>query len=455
MIESENERGVKLSMKKKILATLMLSTVVLSNVSYVAVISANDIDSQIEAKNQEISSLTAQQAAAQQQVDEIQGQVDEIVAEQAKLNEENTRLESESASLAAEIERLSADIVSRDGALKEQARSAQVDASASSYINTILDSKSIVDAVSRVNAMREIVAANNRMLEQQKTDKEVIVEKQKANQEAINTLAANRQKLEDDAQVLEVRQAELKAAQLNLAAEKATAEDEKSALLAEKAAAEEAARQAAARQAAYEAQQAALAQQQAAQQQAAVQQQVVATQQQVASVSTPVAESTVTETASVSEQSQAEVAVQQPVATASSSSTTSTTSSSTTTSSGSSAASNNAKYDASSYPVGECTWGVKSQVSWVGPYWGNANQWVASARAEGFSVGTTPQVGAVAVWVGGTYGHVALVTAVESSTNIQVSESNYMGRRYIGNHRGWFNPTTTSEGAVYYVYPPY
>ena len=416
-------------MKKKILATLMLSTVVLSNVSYVAVISANDIDSQIEVKNQEISSLTAQQAAAQQQVDNIQAQVDEIVAEQAKLNEENARLESESASLEAEIERLSADIVSRDGALKEQARSAQVDASASSYINTILDSKSIVDAVSRVNAMREIVTANNRMLEQQKTDKEAIVEKQKANQEAIKTLAANRQKLEDDAQVLEVRQAELKAAQLNLAAEKATAEDEKSALLAEKSAAEEAARQAAARQAAYEAQQVALAQQQAA-----------------SIVSTPVAQPS-TETVVTSSQSQV-VEQSTTVSTPSNSSSSSSSSSS-------SAASNNARYDASSYPVGECTWGVKSQLSWVGPYWGNANQWVASARAEGFSVGTTPQVGAVAVWVGGAYGHVALVTAVESSTNIQVSESNYMGRRYIGNHRGWFNPTTTSEGTVYYIYPSY
>ena len=416
-------------MKKKILATLMLSTVVLSNVSYVAVISANDIDSQIEAKNQEISSLTEQQAAAQQQVDNIQAQVDEIVAEQAKLNEENARLESESASLEAEIERLSADIVSRDGALKEQARSAQVDASASSYINTILDSKSIVDAVSRVNAMREIVTANNRMLEQQKTDKEAIVEKQKANQEAIKTLAANRQKLEDDAQVLEVRQAELKAAQLNLAAEKATAEDEKSALLAEKSAAEEAARQAAARQAAYEAQQVALAQQQAA-----------------SIVSTPVAQPS-TETVVTSSQSQV-VEQSTTVSTPSNSSSSSSSLSS-------SAASNNARYDASSYPVGECTWGVKSQLSWVGPYWGNANQWVASARAEGFSVGTTPQVGAVAVWGGGAYGHVAVVTAVESSTNIQVSESNYMGRRYIGNHRGWFNPTTTSEGTVYYIYPSY
>lgn len=407
----------------------MLSTVVLSNVSYVAVISANDIDSQIEVKNKEISSLTAQQAAAQQQVDNIQAQVDEIVAEQAKLNEENARLESESASLEAEIERLSADIVSRDGALKEQARSAQVDASASSYINTILDSKSIVDAVSRVNAMREIVTANNRMLEQQKTDKEVIVEKQKANQEAIKTLAANRQKLEDDAQVLEVRQAELKAAQLNLAAEKATAEDEKSALLAEKSAAEEAARQAAARQAAYEAQQVALAQQQAA-----------------SIVSTPVAQPS-TETVVTSSQSQV---VEQSTTVSTSSN-----SSSSSSSSSSSAASNNARYNASSYPVGECTWGVKSQLSWVGPYWGNANQWVASARAEGFSVGTTPQVGAVAVWVGGAYGHVAVVTAVESSTNIQVSESNYLGRRYIGNHRGWFNPTTTSEGTVYYIYPSY
>lgn len=424
MRESESIEELCSDMKKKILATIMLSTVVLSNANYVAVISANDVDSQIAAKNQQISELTAQQAEAQQQVDAIQGQVDAIVSEQAKLTEENTRLEAESQALAEDIERLSADIVSRDGALKEQARSAQVDGSASSYINTILDSKSIVDAVSRVNAMREIIAANNRMLEQQKADKESIVEKQKANQEAITTLAANRQKLEDDAQVLQVRQAELEAAKLNLAVQKATAEDEKNSLLAQKAAAEEAARQAAARQAEYQAQQAALAQQQVASVSAPV-------------VSTPV-ETTVTET--VATVSQSTPTVSTPTTSISSGS-------------GSSAAANNARYDASSYPIGECTWGVKSQVSWVGPYWGNANQWVASARAEGFSVGTTPQVGAVAVWVGGAYGHVALVTAVESSTNIQVSESNYMGRRYIGNHRGWFNPTTTSDGAVYYIYP--
>lgn len=113
---------------------------------------------------------------------------------------------------------------------------------------------------------------------------------------------------------------------------------------------------------------------------------------------------------------------------------------------------NNLFYDASSYPTGECTWGVKSQLPWVGPYWGDAKHWVKSAQNAGFTVGTVPRVGAVAVWTGGYYGHVALVTAVQGTYSIQVSESNYMGRRYIGNHRGWFNPTTTSEGAVYYIY---
>ena len=48
-----------------------------------------------------------------------------------------------------------------------------------------------------------------------------------ANNDAINTVIANQQKLSDDAQALTTKQAELKAAELNLAAEKATAEDEK------------------------------------------------------------------------------------------------------------------------------------------------------------------------------------------------------------------------------------
>lgn len=107
---------------------------------------------------------------------------------------------------------------------------------------------------------------------------------------------------------------------------------------------------------------------------------------------------------------------------------------------------------AGTYPVGECTWGVKVVAPWAGPYWGNGGDWAASAAAAGFRTGKTPQVGAIASWNNGGYGHVAYVIAVESENRIQVLESNYYHRN-IANQRGWFDPTTTSEGVVTYIYP--
>ncbi|HEL9598961.1 TPA: CHAP domain-containing protein [Streptococcus suis] len=417
-------------MKKNILATLMLSTIILSNVTSLTVVSANDYDSQIAAQENKINEIAAEQASTQAQVDELQAKVNTILAEQASLQEENTRLEAESKELIAEIERLAADIVSRDAALKEQARSAQTDGSVSSYINTILDSKSIVDAVSRVNAMSEIVSANNRMLEQQKTDKIAIEEKQKANQEAINTVEANWKKLDDVAQELKTQEAALKVAQLSLAAEKASAESEKVSLLEQKAAAEEAARKAAEEQAAYQARQAQLAQQQ---------------QQAVAPVqATPATGTAIENVASTTPQSSLVDVSSAPASTA-----VSTANVATTSSSNSSVAVSNSS-SANTYPVGQCTWGAKQAAPWVGNYWGNANQWLYSASAAGFSTGSTPVVGAVAVWTSGAYGHVAVVTAVNGS-QIQVVESNFNGNMYVGNFRGWFD--AAASGVSGYIYP--
>ncbi|HEM3702362.1 TPA: CHAP domain-containing protein [Streptococcus suis] len=425
-------------MKKNILTTLMLSTIILSNVTSLTVVSANDYDSQIAAQENKINEIAAEQASTQAQVDELQAKVNTILAEQASLQEETQRLEAESKKLITEIERLAADIVSRDAALKEQARSAQTDGSVSSYINTILDSKSIVDAVSRVNAMNEIVSANNRMLEQQKSDKITIEEKQKANQEAINTVETNWKKLDDVAQELKTQEAALKVAQLSLAAEKASAESEKESLLEQKAAAEEAARKAAEEQAAYQARQAQLAQQQ--QQAVAPVQAAPATGTAIENVASTTPQSSSVEVSSAP----ASTTVSTTSATAASTANVATTSSS-----NSSVAVSNSS-SANTYPVGQCTWGVKQAAPWVGNYWGNANQWLYSASAAGFSTGSTPVVGAVAVWTSGAYGHVAVVTAVNGS-QIQVVESNYNGNQYVGNFRGWFD--AAASGVSGYIYP--
>ena len=400
-------------MKKKILASLLLSTVLVSQGAILSTVKADNTDDKIAAQDSKISSLTAQQAEAQKQVDQIQEQVSAIQTEQEKLQAENDTLQAESKQLEGEITELSKNIVARNASLENQARSAQTNGTATSYINTIINSNSITEAISRVAAMSEIVSANNKMLEQQKEDKKAIAEKQVANNEAINTVIANQQTLADDAQVLTTKQAELKVAELNLAAEKATAEGEKASLLEKKAAAEAEAKAAAEAEAAYKAQQAS-------------QRQSV-----VASANTTLVAQVQATAASSSASSEAEASTPTPVATPA-------------------PARQRPTYstNASSYPVGECTWGAKTLAPWAGDYWGNGGQWAASAAAAGFRTGSTPQVGAIACWNDGGYGHVAVVTAVESSSRIQVSESNYGGNRTIGNHRGWFNP-----GAVTYIYP--
>ena len=400
-------------MKKKILASLMLSTVLLSNGAVLSSVKANTTDEKIAAQDSKISELTTQQKEAQKQVDEIQTKVSAIQSEQEKLQSENEKLQEESKKLEGEIAELSKNIVARNESLENQARSAQTNGTATSYINTIINSNSITEAISRVAAMSEIVSANNKMLQQQKEDKKAISEKQVANNDAINTVIANQQTLADDAQALTTKQAELKAAELNLAAEKATAESDKATLLEQKAAAEAEAKAAAEAEAAYKAKQTS-------------QQQTVA----ASANTTFAAQVQATSSSSSDDDSSYTPAV-------------------TTVSQRPTYSSN-----ASSYPVGQCTWGAKTLAPWAGDYWGNGGQWATSAAAAGFRTGSTPQVGAIACWDDGGYGHVAVVTAVESTTRIQVSECNYdgSGTQPIGNYRGWFNPTA-SRGTVRYIYP--
>lgn len=412
-------------MKKKLFATILLSTVALSQGAVVAGVSADSTDDKIAAQDNKINSINQQQQSAQAQVDQIQGQVSEIKKQQENLQAENDRLNEESERLSAEIDELSKNIVARQESLANQARSAQTTGTATSYINAIVSSGSLTEAISRISAMNEIADANNKMLQEQKRDKEEIAQKQKENNDAINTVIANKQQLEDDAQALSTKEAELKVAQLNLAAEKSTAENEKNALLQQKAEAEKAAAAAAAAEAAYRAKQ--------KEQQAAVKASANTTlQAQVqAAAQTPAATPATAQTQAAAQPAVQAQAAAAPVATTS-----------------------RPTYStsASSYPVGECTWGAKTLAPWAGDYWGNGGQWAASAAAAGFRTGSQPQVGAIACWNDGGYGHVAVVTAVQSTTSIQVSESNYLGNRSIGNYRGWFNPVN-AQGTVTYIYP--
>ncbi|HFZ6619735.1 TPA: peptidoglycan hydrolase PcsB [Streptococcus agalactiae] len=428
-------------MKKRILSAVLVSGVTLGTAA--VTVNADDFDSKIAATDSVINTLSGQQAAAQNQVTAIKGQVGALESQQSELEAQNAQLEAVSQQLGQEIQTLSNKIVARNESLKKQVRSAQK-GNLTNYINTILNSKSVSDAVNRVVAIREVVSANEKMLAQQEADKAALEAKQIENQNAINTVAANKQAIENNKAALATQRAQLEAAQLELSAQLTTVQNEKASLIQAKAQAEEAARKAAEAQAAAEAK--------AQVESATAPTETVQTQPRTeikpsnltaTSSATTVAKTTATATnePKVAQPSVVTKAVEAPKAVVSS-----------TPRSVSKPVVRS--YDSSNtYPMGQCTWGAKSMASWVGNYWGNANQWGASARAAGYSVGTTPRVGAVAVWPydGGGYGHVAVVTSVANNSSIQVMESNYAGNMSIGNYRGSFNPS--ASGSVYYIYP--
>ncbi|HER3741880.1 TPA: CHAP domain-containing protein [Streptococcus pyogenes] len=397
-------------MKKRILSAVLVSGVTLGAATTVG---AEDLSTKIAKQDSIISNLTTEQKAAQNQVSALQAQVSSLQSEQDKLTARNTELEALSKRFEQEIKALTSQIVARNEKLKNQARSAYKNNETSGYINVLLNSKSISDVVNRLVAINRAVSANAKLLEQQKADKVSLEEKQAANQTAINTIAANMAMAEENQNTLRTQQANLVAATANLALQLASATEDKANLVAQKEAAEKAAAEALAQEQAAKVK----AQEQAAQQAASVE----------------AAKSAITPAPQATPAAQSSNAIEPAALTAPASP---------------SARPQVSYSSVNNYPVGQCTWGAKSLAPWAGNNWGNGGQWATSAQAAGYSVGSTPMVGAIAVWNDGGYGHVAVVVEVQSSSNIRVMESNYSGKQYIADHRGWFNPT-----GVTFIYP--
>ena len=85
------------------------------------------------------------------------------------------------------------------------------------------------------------------------------------------------------------------------------------------------------------------------------------------------------------------------------------------------------------------------------PYWGghgNANQWPASARADGIATGSAPAAGAVAIVMSGYYGHAMYVERVNSNGTIHVSQFNWM----VNGQWGRYSEMDISAYGLVYIY---
>ena len=105
------------------------------------------------------------------------------------------------------------------------------------------------------------------------------------------------------------------------------------------------------------------------------------------------------------------------------------------------------------YSAGNCTWYAyerRMQLGRpIGGLWGNAKSWADGALAAGYSVGSTPAVGAVIQTSGGGggYGHVGVVERIEGDDMI-VSDMNYAGYNVVT----WRRISLSQAGNFKYIY---
>ncbi|MCG6978663.1 CHAP domain-containing protein [Lactococcus lactis] len=420
-------------MKKKIISAILMSTVVLSAAAPLSGVYA-DTNSDIAKQDATISSAQSAKAQAQAQVDSLQSKVDSLQQKQASTKAQIAKIESEAKALNAQIATLNESIAERTKTLEAQARSAQVNSSATNYMDAVVNSKSLTDVIQKVTAIATVSSANKQMLEQQEKEQKELSQKSETVKKNYNQFVSLSQSLDSQAQELTSQQAELKVATLNYQATIATAQDKKQSLLDEKAAAEKAAQEAAKKQAAYEAQQKEAAKAQAAS--------TAATTKAVEEATSTVSSSQASQSSSSSSNTSSNNTSSNSSSNSSSSNSSSNSSSSngggstnTGNTGGSSSSGINSTPIGNPYAGGGCTDYVWQHFAAQGIYIrnimpGNGGQWASNGPAQGVLhvVGAAPGVIASGFstdfvgYAGSPYGHVAIVTAVNSDGTIDVVE---------------------------------
>ncbi|MDU0403444.1 Secreted 45 kDa protein [Lactococcus lactis] len=433
-------------MKKKIISAILMSTVVLSAAAPLSGVYA-DTNSDIAKQDATISSAQSAKAQAQAQVDSLQSKVDSLQQKQASTKAQIAKIESEAKALNAQIATLNESIAERTKTLEAQARSAQVNSSATNYMDAVVNSKSLTDVIQKVTAIATVSSANKQMLEQQEKEQKELSQKSETVKKNYNQFVSLSQSLDSQAQELTSQQAELKVATLNYQATIATAQDKKQSLLDEKAAAEKAAQEAAKKQAAYEAQQKEAAKAQAA---------------STAATTKAVEEATSTVSSSQASQSSSSSSSSNSSSSNSSNGGGSTNTGNNTgnnTGGGSSSSGINSTPIANPYAGGGCTDYVWQYFAAQGIYIrnimpGNGGQWATNGPAQGVLhvVGAAPGVIASSFsadfvgYANSPYGHVAIVKSVNSNGTITIKEGGY-GTTWWGHER------TVSASGVTFLMP--
>ncbi|CZR03680.1 C40 family peptidase [Trichococcus ilyis] len=221
-------------MKKKLVAIALAGTILATSVVTPFTAQADEILTKIQQQETKISELDSKQTSAEENLSAITAEIDAAENRAETLLANRVKTQDEIVALQEEIADLQVVIAQREEQLDEQARSVQVNGSNQNYLKFVVSSESFTDLVSRIDVVSKMVSANKDLVEQQVADQKAVEDKKNKTEDNLNKINAMAMELEQLKGNLQVKRIEQESAVAALAAEKATAESDRQAFLAQK-----------------------------------------------------------------------------------------------------------------------------------------------------------------------------------------------------------------------------
>lgn len=216
--------------KRVLISCLLVGIIIFSTTTIPAIALAENVDKKIEQKENEISKIKNKKASLVSETATLEASISSIFDKGLKLKKQQSDLELKSKQLNQEINLLNERIKKRSIAIKDQARDVQVNGQSTTFIDAVINAESVSDAIGRVQAISTIMGANNKLITQQKTDKELVEKKQTENIEKIQKLKETKLAMEAEKKNLLAKQSQFDELKASLDSEQATAEKSKSTL---------------------------------------------------------------------------------------------------------------------------------------------------------------------------------------------------------------------------------
>ncbi len=154
----------------------------------------DSLNTQIGEKKEEISNTNSEIEKLMEKIKELNKQVADTKGKIEAVNSEIAQTTKEIEELKVSIVELEEKIAARDELLRERIRAVQVSGSVS-YLDVLLGAESFMDFIDRFSAVKTLVEADQKILEEQAADKQTLEEQKKTVEDKLAQQEANKKQL--------------------------------------------------------------------------------------------------------------------------------------------------------------------------------------------------------------------------------------------------------------------